>query len=194
MIELAQVKRLVDNIHSRLSLVALSGSYNDLLDKPTNIDTATKLQTARTIDGVSFDGSSDIIHFGVCSTPGSTAAKTVSCSSFKLAMGSEISVKFTNSNTANNPTLNVNNTGSKAIYYAGSIVEASYLEAEHVYHFVYDGSKYILSGDHYLNRSESKNGTNVSTVTTGDKYRWNHINIPVDPAETSNINIWISSN
>lgn len=43
-----------------LATVASTGSYNDLADKPTNIATATTLQTARTINGTSFNGSANI--------------------------------------------------------------------------------------------------------------------------------------
>lgn len=51
-----------------------------------------------------------------CDTSASTAAKTVSLPGFVLASGSTIKVRFTNKNTASNPTLNVNNTGARAIY------------------------------------------------------------------------------
>ena len=50
-----------------------------------NAGTATKLQTTRAIDGVNFNGTADIAHYAVCYTTGSTAAKTVSLSNFKLA-------------------------------------------------------------------------------------------------------------
>ncbi|MDR1205682.1 MAG: hypothetical protein LBL26_09430, partial [Peptococcaceae bacterium] len=40
-----------------------------------NAGTATKLVTARTIDGVSFDGAANITHYGSCSTAAATAAK-----------------------------------------------------------------------------------------------------------------------
>ena len=43
-----------------------------------NAGSATKLATARTIDGVSFNGTANITHFGTCSTAAATAAKTVS--------------------------------------------------------------------------------------------------------------------
>lgn len=112
-----------------------------------NADTATKLQTARTIDGVSFNGSAAIIHYGTCSTAASTAAKVVSCTGFTLVTGAEITVKFTTTNTAANPTLNVNGTGAKAIQYRGSAITAGYLAANRTYRFLYDGTNYQLVGD-----------------------------------------------
>lgn len=112
-----------------------------------NAGSATKLQTKRNIDGVQFDGSANIVHFGSCSTAAGTAAKVVSCTGFVLASGSRITVKFTTTNTAANPTLNVNSTGAKAIKYRGSTISAGYLAANRVYTFIYDGTDYELVGD-----------------------------------------------
>jgi hypothetical protein len=49
---------------------------------------AEQLMQARGIDGVMFNGTSNIIHFGVCDTVASTGAKTVACEGFSLARGS----------------------------------------------------------------------------------------------------------
>ena len=112
-----------------------------------NAATATKLATARYIDGVSFNGSADIVHYGTCDTAAATAAKVVACTGFALKTGGVIRVKFTVTNTASNPTLNVNNTGAKAVYYRGAAISAGYLAAKRVYEFVYDGTNYELIGD-----------------------------------------------
>ena len=112
-----------------------------------NAGSATKLATARTIDGVSFNGTANITHYGTCSTAASTAAKVVSCTGFALATGAKITVKFTVTNTASNPTLNVNSTGAKAIQYRGSAISSGYLAANRVYTFIYDGTNYQLIGD-----------------------------------------------
>ena len=112
-----------------------------------NAGSATKLATARTIDGISFDGSATIAHYGTCSTEAATAAKVVACTGFALATGSRITVRFTVTNTAANPTLNVNGTGAKAIRYRNAAVSASYLAANRTYDFVYDGTYYQLVGD-----------------------------------------------
>ena len=112
-----------------------------------NAGSATKLATTRTIDGVSFNGTANITHFGTCSTAAATAAKVVSCTGFTLATGAVITVKFSATNTAASPTLNVNSTGAKAIMYRGSAISAGYLAANRVYTFVYDGTDYELIGD-----------------------------------------------
>lgn len=93
------------------------------------------------------NGTSNVVNYGTCSTAAATAAKVVSCSNFALITGAEITVKFTTTNTAANPTLNVNNTGAKAIYYRGSAISAGYLAANRTYTFRYNGSQYDLVGD-----------------------------------------------
>lgn len=120
-----------------------------------NAATATKLATARTIDGVDFDGSAAISHYGTCSTAAATAAKVVALTGFKLVTGAHIKVKFTVTNTASNPTLNVNSTGAKAIYYRGSAISAGYLAANRTYEFVYNGTQWELVGDINTNTTYS---------------------------------------
>ena len=110
-------------------------------------NSAIKLASARTIDGVSFNGEAAISHYGSCSTAAGTAEKAVSCTGFSLVAGARITVKFTVTNTAANPTLNVNSTGAKAIYYRGSAISAGYLAANRTYEFVYNGTQYELVGD-----------------------------------------------
>ena len=129
-----------------------------------NAGSATKLQTKRNIDGVQFDGSANIVHFGSCSTAAGTAAKVVSCTGFVLASGSRITVKFTTTNTAANPTLNVNSTGAKAIKYRGSTISAGYLAAGRVYTFIYDGTNYELVGDINTDTNTTYNTGTASTA------------------------------
>ena len=108
-----------------------------------NAGTATKLATARTIDGVSFDGNAAITHYGTCSTAAATAAKVVACTGFTLVTGAEITVRFSQSNTATNPTLNVNNTGAKDIYYGGNKV-TNEIVANNPYTLIYTGTRYEM--------------------------------------------------
>lgn len=113
-----------------------------------NAGTATKLQTSRSIDGVSFNGAAAIVHYGVCSTPAGTAAKAVSCSGFSLVAGAKISVKFTYADTSGAPTLNVNGTGAKSIVsYGGLQFYGNGWTSGQVVDFIYDGTNFaILSG------------------------------------------------
>lgn len=117
------------------------------------------------------NGTSNVVNYGTCSTAAGTAAKVVSCSNFALITGSEITVKFTTTNTAANPTLNVNSTGAKAIYYRGSAISAGYLAANRTYTFRYNGSQYELVGDLNTNTTYSA-GTGLSLSGT----TFNHSN------------------
>lgn len=110
---------------------------------------ATILEQNRTIDGVAFNGSANVTHYGVCTTEAETAEKAVACNNFSLDTGSVITVKFTTTNTAqSNVTLNVNSTGAKSIKYRNSVAPSSSLfVAGRTYQFVYDGESYQLVGD-----------------------------------------------
>lgn len=78
--------------------------------------------------------------YNTCSTAAGTAAKAVSAGDFSLETGAMVVVKFSNNNTAANPTLSVSNTGAKPIWYNGSAIKKDQLKANTVYQFVYDGS------------------------------------------------------
>ena len=104
------------------------------------------LQTPVTIDGVSFDGSANITHYGVCSTAAGTAAKTVSIAGFVLAAGAKVTVKFVEANTAASPTLNVSSTGAKTIAVTGSAVAtAGQWTAGSVLSLTYDGTRWVIN-------------------------------------------------
>ena len=88
--------------------------------------------------------------YATCDTAAATVAKVATTnpgSNFSLETGARITVKFTVTNTAANPTLNVNSTGAKAIYYRGSAISAGYLAKDRTYEFVYNGTQYEFIGD-----------------------------------------------
>lgn len=64
--------------------------------------------------------------------------------SFTLIKGVSINVKFSNTNEAATPTLNINNTGAKAIQYRNATVGQEVLVANRIYTFTYDGSAWQL--------------------------------------------------
>ena len=88
--------------------------------------------------------------YGVCTTAGATAAKVVTCPDFDtLLVGVTIAVKFTYTNTAENPTLNVNGTGALPIYVSGTrapgTTPLSSWTANSVANFTYDGNAWIMN-------------------------------------------------
>lgn len=81
-----------------------------------------------------------------CTTAAGTAAKTVTQAGFALSTNCRLIVKMINYNTAASPTLNVNNTGSKPLYYNGEIASADNTwEAGDVLDIYYDGINYQAS-------------------------------------------------
>lgn len=160
-----------------------------------NAGTATALQTARTIDGVSFDGTANILHYGVCSTAAGTAVKLASVTNFTLAEGAWVAVKFTVTNTAavSGLKLNVNSTGEKAIKYRGANLPAvGTLTANRVYLFVYDGTNYELVGDLDTNTTYTAATASplmdaaAAAVGTSTKYaREDHVH----PSDTSKVDV-----
>lgn len=110
-----------------------------------NVNSANKLKTQRTIDGVTFDGSANISHYSTCSTAAGTKDKTASVSGLKLIVGASALIKFTNSNTVANPTLNINGLGAYPIYHKGANIEAKFLEANIPFLFVFSGTAWEIS-------------------------------------------------
>ena len=143
------------------------GNVDNTADANKNVASAAKWTTARNINGMTVDGSANRTNYGTCSTAAATAAKTVACTGFALVTGAEITVKFTVTNTAFSPTLNVNGTGAKAIYYRGSAITAGYLAANRTYTFRYNGTQYDLVGDVDTNSTYSAAGTSLGLVKSG---------------------------
>jgi hypothetical protein len=85
--------------------------------------------------------------YGVCSTAADSAGKTVSIDysvALTLFTGLTVRVKFTNGNTAANPTLNVNATGAIPIMSYGTTA-ASTWEAGQILTLTYDGTNWLQS-------------------------------------------------
>lgn len=138
-----------------------------------NSNGSSNLYTARTVDGVSFDGSANITHYGTCHTASDTGDKTVTVTGFVLETGARVTVKFSNSNTASNPTLNVHNgnayTGAKAIMYRGtSSVSGSSnyyrWQSGDIVDFIYDGTNWVMVGwQTYAYHAESATASTYAT-------------------------------
>lgn len=141
------------------------------LDRFTlNAAQADALKTTRTINGMQFNGSKNINNYGVCSTAAGTKAKTVTVGSdFTLATGAQVVVKFTNANSASNPTLNVNGKGAKPICQYGSTAVGTGAtttgwRAGSVQTFTYDGTSWVRD---YWNNSTYYNDAVQCTTAAG---------------------------
>lgn len=101
--------------------------------------------------------------YGTCSTAAATAAKTVAINGFTLMEGVTIWVKFTNENTADNPTLNVNSTGAKSIKMFGTTTVTSWIPGAMV-SLTYDGTNWILNNSNsYFDNTPTS--VNLGTVS-----------------------------
>ena len=99
----------------------------------------------------------------VCSTEASTANKTATLDGFTLVTGARVRVKFTNSNTASNPTLNITNTGNKSIKKygttsVGTTPGTSWNDGA-IVTFTYDGVNWIMDSAYDTTDLASMTGT-----------------------------------
>ena len=113
-----------------------------------------------------------ITRFVSCTTAQATAAKVVSITSgtFSLESGARLLVNFANTNTASTPTLNVNGTGAKYIYYNGSTLSSATTKGllSGLVDLVYDGFKWNIAGlsPHLHDGSEVTKLTGYSKAST----------------------------
>lgn len=115
-----------------------------------NASSATTLATARTIDGVSFDGSKAITHFGVCNDINFSGEAIVNLTGFELVKGARIIIYFKEFTNSSTPalTLNVNSTGAIPMMYNNEPVNVLFLNRHYkVYELVYDGTYWRFVGD-----------------------------------------------
>ena len=84
--------------------------------------------------------------YGVCSTAGATAAKTVSITNTVLTPGGIIAVLFQNAFTASSPTLSVNGSAAKAIKMFGSAMPMGKVHANTILIMNYDGTQFNVIG------------------------------------------------
>lgn len=113
---------------------------------------------AKVINQIKYDGIEyALAHsaYAECATAASTQAKVANLvtdgdttnNGFTLIKGVTVNVKFTYTNSAASPTLNVQSSGAKSIYYKGAAVPVNFLQANRTYTFVYDGTNWSVVGD-----------------------------------------------
>ena len=118
------------------------------------------------------------IAYGTCSTAAATAAKVITVSgntNWALTAGSRITIKFSATNTAQNPTFNVNGTGAKSVWYNTAVITTSSLNyagyANRPMDFVYDGTQYVFVGwsiDSNTTYSNASLGQGYGTCSTAE--------------------------
>lgn len=114
------------------------------------------------------------VAYGTCATAADVAAKVVTLAgntNWKLATGSIVTVKFTATNTAASPTLNVNGTGAYPIYYNNAEYTSSssyggYANRHITYQF--DGAYWVFISWSYDTNSDTKVQQNAAITTAGE--------------------------
>lgn len=96
------------------------------------------------------DGNNRRVFYGTCDTAAATAAKVVTLgdtTGWELKAGTVVGVKSTYTNSAQNPTLNVNSSGAKSIWYGQSLITTGNLNkagyASRVQFYMYDGTQWV---------------------------------------------------
>ena len=113
--------------------------------------------------------------YGECTDSAGTVAKSVTVAnpSFTLQTGAMVAVKFTNANSATNPTLNVNSTGAKSIMRYGTTVAgtsaAASWNAGSIVLLMYDGTNWIIVN--FLNTTYSSMSDAEISAGTGTSTR-----------------------
>lgn len=114
--------------------------------------------------------------YGTCDTAAGTAAKVVTLADtagWELKAGTIVGVKFTNTNSASNVTLNVNGSGAKSIQYADAVYTGSSATccgyANRVIYYMYDGSTYWiwLNAGYSLNSDTYDRNRYTGTIKCG---------------------------
>ena len=145
-------------------------------------------QTGQFVD-VAMGGNSNNTCYGVCTTSGNTAAKTVTVTPWPgLSTGLTITVFFVKTNSASSPTLNVNGSGDIGIrryanQAAGTTEDTSWNQGSTV-SLTYDGSFWIINN--HIDNTDARVTTYTDTgkiYLTGTKYS----------ANGDNDNLWKNS-
>lgn len=111
--------------------------------------------------------------YGICNSEASAVTKVVILPDFdKLLVGVTVHVKFAYSNTAVDPTMNINNLGAKPIYIYGTtspgVTADTSWDAGAVLSFTYDGTAWIIND--WIRTNVGVQQINTAT-TTNVNYR-----------------------
>ena len=142
------VDQLNANIESRLSVVLEnstgSSTTNGMSQKAITDALDTKQDVIQDLSNIR-SGVAKVGYYE-CSTQDSSAAKSISADNYVLSTGGSMKVKMVNANTADNATLNINNTGAKPLYYAGEIASSiNSWKAGETVEVYYDGTNFYAN-------------------------------------------------
>ena len=146
----AKANQLTDSINLITDLasserVSFNGSQDTAIGVTGTLPISSGGTGATSLNNITV-GKANQLHYTECFSDSNIAEKSVDCTNFVLEKGVRVSVLFTITNTAENPTLNVNSTGAKPIYYRGYPIPASAIQANSLYDLIYNGSQWLIVG------------------------------------------------
>lgn len=135
--------------------------------------------------------------YGVSSTAVGTAAKVITLqgvSDWTLKSGAIIAVSFTaGTNTANNPTFNVNGTGTKRVKYKGALIATAnkdFAGTKLVQFYYYDGSNWVWFFRDY---GEAEDEVVSGYFNPADNKFYNNSSFTGDPIIPSTTKIYVDA-
>jgi hypothetical protein len=141
------------------SLVTATGTYSEFIAIPAvGVDLSDIQVELGGEEIVQADSDSAETHFGVCDSLSDVSDKEVTIPGFILSEGVVVRVRFTFANSAVDVRLNVNGTGAALVMYREEQVVPSFFVAGGAYDFVYDDSRWVVSGQS-VNAVEAVNGS-----------------------------------
>lgn len=142
------------------------GNVNNTADANKSVASAAKLTTARYIDGVAFDGSKNIHHFAVYSE--SANAIVVSGVDFAYVDGARIQIMHASALASGTRTLNVNDLGTKPVYYMTSMPSTCpAIPAHTIVEYIYYNNIFWISGVSTISQEMTQAAATAGSSTTG---------------------------
>ena len=147
-----------------LTIVEGNGSsttYAVVIPNIHNVDTASALATSTTIDGIQFNGTENVVHYGLVDEV--SEVMQVDIPNYQLINGGKLSIEFTDSITSNNVDneyyFDVSGTGQWPIYIKDIKAPIEFVPG--IYEFIYHDGLYEYVGgvlNQYLNSTTSNSG------------------------------------
>ena len=152
------VQNLISPATSASDLSNGNAGTVSLASDSVNINNRTLAVTPAAVQSIIARG-----HYGTCSSDSVTVNKVATLPNFILNNGARVAIKFTNANTADAPTLNINGTGDKNIYHNNQPLTGNNtkLVAGMVAILQYDGINWNL-----LNANADVSAATAATPTT----------------------------
>lgn len=132
-----------------------NGDEDEWLASLAGNSDATSLTTPRGINGLLFDGTSDITNIGICNTEANVSEKVISIAKGTLYNGLFF-VYFTKGNTCTNIKIKLNTNDSYDVYYQEELFDASVITAGTVLNVIFNNNKFIVVGISNINKEQVK--------------------------------------